>query len=177
MGIIETRRLAAALAAIMLTTSVEAHAQSYFMRQKMAGVRSVPDGASTYDGKWSSGAWANSGSCIGTTQPQTRTVTCSGSSCDPALKPTTTNTATCTKTLSCGANMLEGGSFNNQTIIAQTPRKASRDLDLAWCETFAGATGCQATSTITYVIRNQSGQYVSSPYDAARWSATCSKPA
>jgi len=171
-------RIAAAAAAATLFAG-QADAQRYYMHERIVGMPttvSTPP-ATVYDGTWSTGSWSNSASCTGTSQPQSRTVSCVGTSCDPSTKPASSQSAVCsTKAIVCGANMLEGGSFHSQTIILQIPAKATRALSLEWCEGVSGATGCQGNASTVFAIKGYLDQYVYAPYDAARWSATCAKP-
>ena len=171
-------RIAASAGLLLLAAQAQAQTK-YYARERIVGVPASAQSSNppaAYDGTWSTGAWTDSGRCSGSVQPQTRTVSCTGTSCDPGTKPASTMSAACTRTNSCGANMLEGGSFSAQSFVSSTKLKATRDLNLDWCETYATAKGCQATATTVYAVAKYDGQYVPTPQEPARWSATCAKP-
>lgn len=87
-------------AASIVGIAAEAQTQRYYMRERIAGLKAAAAQDPTYDGVWSSGAWTDSASCVAGSRSQTRSATCSTSSCDPSTKPTTARTTSCTMAVS-----------------------------------------------------------------------------
>lgn len=96
-------------AATLIASTAPALAQKYYMRERITAMPKT-----VYDGTWSYGSWADSGSCNGTTKPQTRPASCqTDKTCDPSKQEPLKQDVACSTSCETVAGSRWTGKFIN----------------------------------------------------------------